>query len=819
MMLNKIGADALANKSTLAKLLASESITVQHNPSARTASFNLETRVLTLPVFKDGMSPELVDMLIIHEVGHAINTPKEGWVNAIDSISEKHDAKRDNIRGFLNVVEDPRNDKLMKRKFPGSRRDYVFGYKELHAVDFFKIARRDINDMGFVDRANLYFKGGGMMDIEFDETEQHYINKIAATESFQDVAELTEEIFLFCRSRKQEENDFGDDDLSYGFDPDGEPGEVSEVAGEGDEGEQEMSGRADDSDDSDEADDEAEGNTDGKGDDDSDDEADGDADGDAAGDSDDEADGDADGKGDGEDEDDTDDSDESESSPDQGHGGEDSQNWDSDDDPESETDQAWEQSLDSLISVSNIPFNYVTIPDFKLEHMIDDYKVVVAEKTRDYEKSKKKILSAAARYDEYQRRRILSIYENLSSSLKQFMAKEKSVVSYMVKEFEMKKAAQAYARESVSKTGVIDTNKLHSYRYNEDIFKRNLTVPRGKNHGFVMFLDWSGSMSMNLRRTVQQLINLTMFCRQVAVPFEVYTFRSAGDKRDGRYYESLERGRTQEGRETTVRICQMSGKESDIMFDSVKFRNILSSRMTVAEYNLSLNHLWFQSASGYGFELDCDPLTSTPLDQTILAASGVIDIFKKRSGVEITNVVFLTDGDSDGNPGTYGDNRYGRSTFGSSPERHFMLQDNQTKKSYDLGRSRWAMVGDTDLFLRVLKDRTEINLLGFFISSGKFKNVIYRSGLTNNIQDYVERMDAEKKLKESWNKDKYMSGAAKGYDEYYILDSEGMKLGAEEMNITPDMTKSQQIKEFKRVGRSVKGKRQMLKSFIGHVCD
>ena len=38
-------------KSNLAKLLATENITIQHNNVA-TASFNLEDRVLTIPVFK-----------------------------------------------------------------------------------------------------------------------------------------------------------------------------------------------------------------------------------------------------------------------------------------------------------------------------------------------------------------------------------------------------------------------------------------------------------------------------------------------------------------------------------------------------------------------------------------------------------------------------------------------------------------------------------------------------------------------------------------------------------------------------------------------
>ena len=59
------------SKSQLAKLLATENITIQHNNVA-TASFNLEDRVLTIPVFKNPRGA-VYDMLIAHEVSHALN--------------------------------------------------------------------------------------------------------------------------------------------------------------------------------------------------------------------------------------------------------------------------------------------------------------------------------------------------------------------------------------------------------------------------------------------------------------------------------------------------------------------------------------------------------------------------------------------------------------------------------------------------------------------------------------------------------------------------------------------------------------------------
>ena len=98
----------------------------------------------------------------------------------------------------------------------------------------------------------------------------------------------------------------------------------------------------------------------------------------------------------------------------------------------------------------------------------------------------------------------------------------------MVKEYEMKKAAAAYSRTKQDKSGVIDPLKLHSYKYNDDIFKRMAITPNGKNHGMMMFIDWSGSMHDKITNTIHQLMNLTMFCKKVNIPFEVYAFNNDG---------------------------------------------------------------------------------------------------------------------------------------------------------------------------------------------------------------------------------------------------------------------------------------------------
>ena len=86
-------------------------------------------------------------MLVGHEVGHALFTPNE-W----DWLKEGIPA------GVVNVVEDARIEKLMKRKYAGISKSFFAGYKELHNDNFFDINLDTVDQMNLADRANLHFK-------------------------------------------------------------------------------------------------------------------------------------------------------------------------------------------------------------------------------------------------------------------------------------------------------------------------------------------------------------------------------------------------------------------------------------------------------------------------------------------------------------------------------------------------------------------------------------------------------------------------------------------------------------------------------------
>ena len=106
---------------------------------------------------------------------------------------------------------------------------------------------------------------------------------------------------------------------------------------------------------------------------------------------------------------------------------------------------------------------------------------------------------------------IFEIPDDLYAKFKRSAQKE---VNYLVKEFECRKSADSYARATTARTGVLDCTKLHTYKFNEDLFKKVTTLAEGKNHGLVFVLDWSGSMQYVMEDTIKQLYNLIWFCRK-----------------------------------------------------------------------------------------------------------------------------------------------------------------------------------------------------------------------------------------------------------------------------------------------------------------
>ena len=180
-------------KETLAKLLATENLIVEHR-KVGTASFDVDKRVLTLPMWERA-SNRVYDLLVGHEVGHALYTPNVDW---------KKDKYAEVPMGFVNVVEDARIEKLMKRRYAGLSKTFYNGYQELHREDFFSVENEDMSKMSFIDRINLYYKIGAYHMIGFSQEEKPYVDRTGKVETWEEVLDLSYDIFEYLKTKKDE---------------------------------------------------------------------------------------------------------------------------------------------------------------------------------------------------------------------------------------------------------------------------------------------------------------------------------------------------------------------------------------------------------------------------------------------------------------------------------------------------------------------------------------------------------------------------------------------------------------------------------------
>jgi hypothetical protein len=222
------------SKSLLSRLLATENIFVIHDKNAKTASFDIMNRVLRLPILKE-MSEELYDMFVAHEVAHALYTPfteedkktlkEHGYLSsAIKVCGNTEEAAL--AHGYMNVVEDARIERLIKEKFAGLRRDFFIAYGELHKKDFFKIKGKDVQEMSFIDRINLFFKIGSHVNIAFTDEEMTYVLMVENTRTFDDVIDVTKKIWEYSKDKKREQT--GGSDIGHEHESDGSDNEDGE---------------------------------------------------------------------------------------------------------------------------------------------------------------------------------------------------------------------------------------------------------------------------------------------------------------------------------------------------------------------------------------------------------------------------------------------------------------------------------------------------------------------------------------------------------------------------------------------------------------
>tara|TARA_Y100000310_G_scaffold105378_1_gene103821 strand:- start:3290 stop:5512 length:2223 start_codon:yes stop_codon:yes gene_type:complete len=726
-------------KNKFAQLLAAEGLSVRHDGSADTAYFDLNKREVVLPMWKE-MTDDFYRMLLCHEVGHALFTPKEGWHSSTKEYGH-------NFAGFLNITEDARIEKKMKRKFPGLRKDFFSSYKSMwFDRDMFGVKDRDPNSMNLIDRLNMFAKVGESTGLVFEGEDKVWLDRLMNTESFEDAKKLALELF---EKAKDEMSETAEDGLRSGSQSGSDKSEESsdgDVLIERDNSASESKDSSDSSyssyssDSSDSSDSDSGAST-----------------------------GDNRGK-----------------------------------DPFSETDNNFRANEKDLADVSNNSPSVQIVgqpENFNVNDLIHDYKKVL----NDFDHHVTDLTFS-------------NDFNNHKETVDKFLANNKKVVAYLAKEFEMKKAATEHARTVTNKTGVVDPLKIHTYKYNEDIFLSTSTVMSGKSHGLVMMVDWSGSMGHNILGTVEQMLNLVMFCRKVAIPFEVFAFSDCFPRENNIY-----------------------SNHNEVKFNGLTMINLFSSRMKKAEFNKMTYYIHTTAsamdqngmvnrrsvAPGYG-------LGGTPLNDAIIAMRNIVEDFRTRTGADIINTVILSDGASghlafNNKNNTRRDNiliykdkltgyEYPLSDVEISKDRH-------GRKTWD--RSYSVRRPETYALLQMLKECANVNVVGFFLTEagqhalgrsaaarGRQKNKEIKEILSwqMNINQYSSDME---ELCEKFRADRYVISTTSGYDALFILAG-GKELMVEETKpeFESDMTTRKLASTFIAAHKTKLLNRVVLNKFI-----
>lgn len=718
--------ELIQSKSLLAKLMATENLTIEQR-NVQTAAFDVKNRVLTVPILDKNISGYLYDLFMGHEVGHALYTPLEGMTKAYE---EKIPMS------IMNVLEDSRIERKIKNKYPGIRSSFIRAYKELIDKDFFGTSGLDLNDLNFIDRINLYTKGGASQGIKFTDFEKTLLDKIESTQSYDDVMEVARLVQEYLKEEAETRNV----EVSVFLETDEDSDEEFETMGYEDTDEEDW--------DEEEESESKKSNQP------------------------------------------SDDASESEKEPGGdstfGTNPENPHESRAEDGIRSHTDEAFRKNESKLFANDKRVYYYGNIPDMDLSEAIFSYKQTWTRYKADIARIKESSFYGK------------DAMQDFGIDTKGFIKMRndaKKVVGYLAKEFELRKNAEQMKRASVSRTGELNMSKIYGYQLMDDIFKKVTVVPNGKSHGLVMFLDWSGSMHNHIENTMKQLINLVMFCKKVNIPYEVYAFSSEFDE-----------------------PYNPKPVVGNIVMHGFKLINILSSKMSASEFTYAGSAL-ISMAQQRSWKPGWFQMGGTPLNETVICATKIVPEFQKQYKLQVVNTVFLTDGEGQSlrNVHTQYPNGYigsgynnpeldGNSTFGK--ELCFVIRDPITKQEQRVDYARGREL--TSNYISILKKRTNCNVVGFYVLSGReFGREVY------NFFPRAFNMD---KYKSEFRKNKCLTVTNAGYDEYYLLRSEGLDTDDDvEFVVKENATTRGLVSAFSKFAGNRLSNRVVLNRFIGMI--
>ena len=700
-------------KGTLARLLAQEDLIVEQR-QVDTASFDVERRILTLPLWEKAEA-SVLDMLIAHEVGHALYTPNK-W----DFLGEIP-------LSFVNVVEDVRIEKLMKRRYAGLPKTFYNGYRDINAKDFFQLQFADLEEFGLVDRINLFYKVGMFHNIPFkNDQEIAFRDECANVETFDEVLDLASRIAKYQQEQVSDKSTAQTDEEGAEEAPSTEQGS----------GGQTQSSQEESTESKDTQGQEAPTNTtqeDGQ----ESEETSNDAPTPAQ----------PNGKG---------------TTGGKAHG----------DDLEAVTDSLLKESIQNLVDTESAPITYINTPELLLD------KVIV--ETQEW----------VDVLDEYWNKYEGFDFAKIDSEWARYKSQSSKEVNYLVKEFEMKKSASAYARTTVSKTGVLDCSKLFQYKYNDDIFKKISVTPDGKNHGLIFNLDWSGSMSHILFSTMKQLLNLIQFCNKTGIPFEVYAFTNEWDSESVQKVKEVKENEITIEKFNMIKFASSDLKKRDL--DKVMkymFRTAFCMTYRAADYNIPYKLY----------------LSGTPLNEAIISMKQILPIFQKRNKVEKCHIINLTDGEGSC---VMRNKKWGHYDYDKLVSGHIgdcQLRDRKVGRIYKTFGYSYYDSSHTDIFVENLMDNfPNTNVISIRLCSGTDFNRV----------SYNWEFDEREKNKAQWRKHKSFIDMNSAYTRSLYILSNSLDDSDNAFEVKEDARKQDISRAFKKSQKNKSTSKRILNEFI-----
>ena len=700
----------LQNQSSLAKLLATENITVTHQKGIKTAYFDVKHRVLGLPVWKD-KGKVVYDMLVGHEVSHALYTPQDGF----EKFLEKEDRKYFDI---LNIIEDIRIERLIKNKYAGMPRIFKGAYKELVDNDFFGVKDKDISKLGFLDRLNLRGKIGEVVDIPLNDDEEKLYQECYKAQTFEDVIELYHKVKKFAEEEAEAKKQLEEENNQPEETSNDEEGEQIEAPSNSSEDNgDDFSNSSIPEDTSNEVDDGTESHSI------------------SSSVTDEEMEKALDEfleQRKNEPQETSDDDDKEKLGQDDAGGKSDSMGEDVIIEPE--TLKSLEENLVEEVEEDHHYGTQIALWPTKQtvdKHIIGYKKVMEARGT----------LESLFPDDYYNAEERAKCVSRVTEKAVEFKKKTNKKVGVLVREFERRKAAYQYSRAQESRRGTLDVNKLHKYKYDDQIFESVMSLADAKSHGMIFFIDYSGSMSGVLKDVLEHTLNLVHFCKKVGIPFKVYSFTSNYSLDD----ENTDQSDAEFG-----------------LYDLV-LAELFSSEMSTKEYNEAFQMVSCQiiNSNDYRFSQQgiskFEHLGGTPLDATLIAAHQIVDDFRKKNPVQKLNVIVLTDGESQGCAPNI--SRFSRS-----------LVTNVGGKQREITGYR-----ATTQFLEILKDVKNVNTIGFFLPNSKREGNQHLNKMARHCtnDDHSMAYEIAGNNMKKYRKDNYFHAAnCFGYNSYFLLSSD-----------------------------------------------